>query len=73
MTYGRYHIFSIRYKTRNGLKNLAFQLPISLGLDVFTIQLSFVTENIASRLDGFLVGFFFKALGNRRGCLGKLA
>ena len=44
-------------------KELCFQLPVTLGLDVFAVQPYFVTGGITSRLNAFVVGSLLKFLG----------
>ena len=44
-------------------KEFGFQLSISFGFDVFTIQPNFVIRNIASRLCASIMGLFLKFLG----------
>ena len=43
-------------------KELCLQLAVTLGLDVFAIQLYFVTGGIASRLNALIVGPLLKFL-----------
>ena len=44
-------------------KELCFQLPVTLGLDVFAIQSNFLAGGVASRFDSFIMGSFLKFLG----------
>ena len=44
-------------------KELCLKLPVTLGLDVFAVQPYFVTEDIASRLNAFVMGSLLKFLG----------
>ena len=44
-------------------KELCFQLPVTLGLDVFAIQPNFLARGVASRFDSLIVSLFLKFLG----------
>ena len=44
-------------------KEFGFQLPITLGLDIFAVQPNFLVKNIAPRFNSFIVSSFLKFLG----------
>ena len=43
-------------------KKLCFQLPVLFSLNILAIQLYFITENIASRLNVYFVGLLLEFL-----------
>ena len=44
-------------------KEFCLQLPIAFGLDIFAVQLNFLTGDVASRLHSLIMSLFLKFLG----------